>query len=85
MSGTVDPPSPCVAVCLYDHERGEVVRVGRFFSLPDTCSTAFRTDLHPRFDHAGTRVCIDSTHEDGERHLYVIDVSSVVGEPSGSR
>jgi hypothetical protein len=69
---------------LYDHERQELTRIGRFYSLRETCSTGFRTDLHPRFDQAGTRVCIDSTHEGGERQIYVIDVSEVVGRRGDS-
>lgn len=64
---------------LYDDERGEAFRIGSFHSLPETCRTGWRTDLHPRWDPSGRRVVIDSTHEDAERHMYVIDVSELVG------
>ncbi len=55
-----------------------LIEIGRFFSPPDTCSTGWRCDLHPRFDRSGTRVIIDSMHENDERQIYVIDVASVV-------
>ena len=64
---------------LYDHDRSELVEIGSFYSVPETCETGYRCDLHPRWGHSGNRVCIDSTHENAERQMYVIDVSSVVG------
>jgi len=60
-------------------EKQELVEIGRFYSLPETCNTGFRCDLHPRWGHSGRLVCIDSIHEAGERQMYVIDVSEVVG------
>ena len=65
---------------LYDHAERELVEVGRFHSVPETCETGYRCDLHPRWGHGGNLVCIDSTHERGERQMYVIDVREVVGE-----
>ncbi len=59
---------------LYDAEKNEAIEIGRFYSLPETCDSGWRTDLHPRWGHSGRLVCIDSTHEDGERHQYVLDV-----------
>ncbi len=35
-------------------------------------------DLHPRWHPDGTAVCVDSIHE-GERQLYIADVSELVG------
>ena len=64
---------------LYDHEQQELFEIGRFYSLPETCDTGYRCDLHPRWGHSGNLVCIDSIHEQGERQMYLIDVSDVVG------
>jgi hypothetical protein len=52
--------------------------VGRFFDDP-AWKGANRCDLHPRFSRDGRSVCIDATHE-GERGVYVVDVSGVVGQ-----
>ena len=65
---------------LYDHDVGEVTEIGRFYSVRETCDTGFRCDLHPRWDHSGGRVCIDSSHRGDERQMYVVDVSEVVGD-----
>ena len=65
---------------LYDHDAGEVTEIGRFYSVRETCDTGFRCDLHPRWDHSGGRVCIDSSHRGDERQMYVVDVSEVVGD-----
>lgn len=79
LTDTYDDPSFHRDLLLYDHEAGRLLRVGRFHSPPETCRTGFRCDLHPRWDHSGTRVVIDSMHEDGGRQVYVLDVSGVVG------
>ncbi len=60
------------------HERDERrVDIGRFYSPPELAGE-IRCDLHPRWNRAGDRVCIDSAHE-GVRQVYVLDVSDVVG------
>lgn len=63
---------------LYDAREDRIVRIGRFYSLPETNSTGWRADLHPRWDYSGRSVCIDSTHT-GQRQMHVIDVSEIVG------
>ena len=63
---------------LYDNDERELIRIGRYYSVPETCETGFRCDLHPRWGHSGNKVCIDSSHDGGERQMFVIDVSSVV-------
>ena len=40
-----------------------------------------RCDLHPRWSRDGRQVCVDSVHE-GERQMYIVDVSSVVARPA---
>jgi Tol biopolymer transport system component len=62
---------------LYHPETGARVDVGRFYSAPEI-GGEIRCDLHPRWSRDGRQVCIDSIHE-GERQMYVVDVSSVVG------
>lgn len=42
-----------------------------------------RCDLHPRWSPSGRELCIDSAHT-GERQIYTIDVSRIVGGPSPS-
>ncbi len=50
--------------------------IGRFYAPPELTGP-IRCDLHPRWSRDGRQVCIDSAHE-GERQVYVIDVSSVI-------
>jgi hypothetical protein len=62
---------------LYHPETNTRFDVGRFDSAPQI-SGEIRCDLHPRWSRDGQQVCIDSIHE-GERQVYVVDVSSIVG------
>ncbi|GAB4460588.1 MAG: hypothetical protein OHK0029_24840 [Armatimonadaceae bacterium] len=48
--------------------------IGRFHG-PRPADTEIRCDLHPRWNRDGTQICIDSLHEHGHRHVYVLDVS----------
>ena len=59
-----------VYVC--SDETGAVQRMARVFS-PLKYHGDCRCDLHPRWNRAGDRLCIDSVHE-GLRGLYVIPV-----------
>lgn len=54
---------------LADAERREI---GRFFS-PNSYKGEWRCDLHPRSSPDGSKVCIDSTHENG-RQMYLLDI-----------
>ena len=60
---------------LYDLIESTLYTIGEFFT-PDLKKVS-RCDLHPRWNHSGDAVCIDSVHE-GERQMYVIDVSDLV-------
>jgi glycosyltransferase involved in cell wall biosynthesis len=52
-----------------DNKSRRIARVFSPFKYDNNC----RCDLHPRWNHSGDKVCIDSVHE-GKRALYVIDV-----------
>ena len=61
---------------LYRPEDDLRVDIGRFHSPPEL-KGPIRCDLHPRWNRAGTQVCIDSAHE-ATRQMYVVDVGGVV-------
>lgn len=60
---------------LYEMATGRRIDIGRFFS-PPALTNELRCDLHPRWSRDGRKVSIDSAH-DGERQIYVLDVSSI--------
>jgi hypothetical protein len=62
---------------LYRVADGMRFNIGKFLSRKEI-DGEIRSDLHPRFNHDGTKVCIDSVHE-GPRRMYVVDVRKVVG------
>lgn len=73
-----DPKTSGRSLILYQPETNRRVDIASFFSPPMTISTAeFRSDLHPRWNRDGTKVCIDSVHE-GKRRMYTVDVSSLL-------
>lgn len=49
------------------------MRIARVFA-PFRYDNDCRCDLHPRWNHAGNQVCIDSVHE-GKRGLYTINIT----------
>lgn len=51
-------------------ENKQPVRIARLFS-PFKYDNDVRCDLHPRWNHKGNKICIDSVHE-GKKELYVI-------------
>ena len=61
---------------LYNMESGLRYDIGSFYANPNL-GKINRCDLHPRWDKSGTKVCIDSVHEN-ERQMYIIDVSKIV-------
>jgi hypothetical protein len=58
---------------LFDPFKSERIDLGKFYLSPKLAGP-YRCDLHPRWNRAGTQVCIDSAHE-GNRQVYVVDVS----------
>ncbi|MCK4624728.1 MAG: hypothetical protein KAV00_05405 [Phycisphaerae bacterium] len=62
-------------------ENNSVVRVAELDS-DRTLKSDYRCDLHPRWNHASTMICFDSTHQPG-RQMYLADVSSVMSTLAG--
>ena len=60
-----------VYVCKEKQE--QPVRIAKVFS-PFKYDNNCRCDLHPRWNHQGDKICIDSVH-DGKRGLYIIPIS----------
>lgn len=58
------------SVFICKEESNEATRIARVFA-PFRYDNDVRCDLHPRWNHAGDCVCIDSIHE-GKRGLYII-------------
>jgi hypothetical protein len=66
---------------LYDTKAKRRYDIGRFYTDP-ALGKVNRCDLHPRWNRSGDAICIDSVHE-GERQMYVVDVSELVGSQAG--
>jgi hypothetical protein len=66
------------SLLLINMETEDVFELGRFYSNPKQHGE-FRCDLHPRWNHDGTKICFDSIHE-GNRNVYIMDVSGIVRE-----
>ena len=62
---------------LYHAVTAERCDVARLATPAEIRETGWRCDLHPRWDPAGRRICVDSAHR-GRRRLYVLDVSSTL-------
>ncbi len=60
---------------LYHQDTDARIDVGSFYADPNL-GKINRCDLHPRWNHDGTKACIDSVHEN-ERQMYIIDVSEL--------
>lgn len=61
---------------LYELASGKRFDIGSFYADPNL-GKINRCDLHPRWNHAGTKACIDSVHEH-QRQMYIIDVTELV-------
>lgn len=62
---------------LYDMAAEKRLDVARFFS-PIEFSGFVRCDLHPRWDHKGLEVCVDSA-SDGSRQIYTLELGELIG------
>lgn len=61
---------------LFDVIDNVKIDIGSFYADPNL-KKENRCDLHPRWNRDGTKVCIDSVHEN-KRQMYEIDVSGIV-------
>lgn len=60
---------------LWDCQEDKGYEIGRYHT-PRALDGPIRVDLHPRFNHDATKVCIDSAM-DGTRAMYVVDVAAI--------
>lgn len=60
---------------LWDCADNQGYEIGRY-PTPRDFDGPIRVDLHPRFNHNATQVCIDSAM-DGRRGMYLVDVSQL--------
>ncbi|MGE4533619.1 hypothetical protein [Halomonas sp.] len=60
---------------IFDTLEERAIEIGEFYT--SALKKESRCDLHPRWNHQGTQVCIDSVH-DNERQMYIIDVTPVI-------
>lgn len=63
---------------LWDCKNDLGYEIGRY-ATPRTLDGPIRVDLHPRFNHDATKVCIDSAMT-GSRAMFVLDVSAITGQ-----
>jgi hypothetical protein len=61
---------------LFHVKTGKRVALGHFAS-PKEYTGEWRCDTHPRFSPDGTKIVIDSPHQDG-RQMYLMDVTAIV-------
>jgi hypothetical protein len=69
------------SLMLFEWETGKAFEIARLASPPEL-EDAVRCDLHPRWSADGKRICIDSA-DDGQRQMYVLDVSSFLVSAAG--
>ena len=62
---------------LYHIPTDRKITLGHFY-LPEVYAGEWRCDLHPRSSQDGTKVIIDSPHENNGRQLYMIDIEEIV-------
>ncbi len=60
---------------LFDTETEDFYEIGRY-DTPKELDGELRIDLHPRFNHDGSKVFIDSGMS-GKREMYIVDVSKI--------
>ena len=66
---------------LYDIEKNKTHDIGEFKVADYLINKDLKYDLHPRWNHKGNLVSIDSSHE-GSRQSYVINVEKLINSIS---
>ena len=64
---------------LYDMEERERHDLGKFYTPVKYRLDPLKSDLHPRWDRKGEKICFDSVHE-GRRKIYVMDLRDLLGQ-----
>jgi hypothetical protein len=75
-------------IILYDLKTNSKKIVGKFYAIPHKKyidekirmgydNLGIRTDLHPRWDWKGDKICLDSVHE-GYRNIYEIFIKKLI-------
>ena len=62
---------------LYDLEKNKTHDVGEFRISENLTNNDLKCDLHPRWNHKGNLISIDSSHE-GSRQSYIINVEKLI-------
>lgn len=62
---------------LYHVPTDRKVVLGQFYE-PPMFTGEWRCDLHPRSNRQGTKVVFDSTHKNGQRQMFLADISNIV-------
>ncbi len=68
---------------LFDMDAKARIDIGRFAHQPGSDNSDLKCDLHPRWNRAGTQVCVDAARR-GTRQCLIVDASSIVGEAGKS-
>ena len=66
---------------LYDLEKNKTHDVGEFRISENLTNNSLKCDLHPRWNHKGNLISIDSSHE-GSRQSYIINVEKLINNIS---
>lgn len=72
LTDTYPDPGNRQHLLLYDLHSDRVTELGHFYA---PYVRGYRCDLHPRWDHSGNYIIIDSAHENGKRQTYVFEVT----------
>jgi len=81
------------SLILYNIEKNKRINLAKFYSIPskeyikkykgnvDWDLSGMRSDLHPRWNRNGDKICIDSVHE-GKKNINIIGIKEIIDEYS---